>query len=98
MIFKNGSAEVERVNTALRGLGDLSLHAEVHRYRCCGRKMSEIDEDIKKLENRLWEMGHMQRDSLRRLELANARGRIQDNLIEQVAEEVHESVRRGCPT
>ena len=60
--------------------------------------MVEIDEDIKKLENRLWEMGRMQRDSLRRLELANARGRIQDFMIDQVAEEVRKFVRRRRPT
>ena len=60
--------------------------------------MAEIDEDIRKLENRLWEMGRMQHDSLRRLELANARGRIQDYMFDRVEEEVPEFVRRRRPT
>ena len=46
----------------------------------------------------MWEMGRMQRDSLRRLELAYARGRIQDAMFDRVEEEVREFVRRRRPT
>ena len=62
---------------------NLSLIAEVTRYREASRLFHLYQEEIRKIEERMWEAGQLQDASARRLEGANALYR-----VEEAAEEL----------
>ena len=87
--FKYGADERARFDNALDRIHDLSLIAEVTRYREVSRLFHLYQEEIRKIEERMWEAGQLQDASARRLEGANALYR-----IEEAAEELD---RRAVP-
>ena len=87
--FKYSADERARFNNALNRIHDLSLIAEVARYREASRLFHLYQEEIHKIEERMWEAGQLQDASARRLEGANALYR-----IEEAAEELD---RRAVP-
>ena len=80
--FKRGADNAARVNLALDFIHDLSLTAEVARFRETSRLFAQYQEDIRKIEVRMWEAGQMKDSSARRLEGANALHRIEEALVE----------------
>ena len=80
--FKNGADNVARVDLALDFIHDLSLTAEVARFRETSWLFAQYQEDIRKIEVRMWKAGQMKDSSARRLEGANALHRIEEALVE----------------
>ena len=80
--FKNGADNAARVDLALDFLHDLSLTAEVTCFCETSRLFAQYQEDIRKIEVRMWEAGQMKDSSARRLEGANALHRIEEALVE----------------
>ena len=94
--FKFGSNDFDRFESALEHIGDLSLTAEVTRYREASRLFFQYQEEIRKIEARLWEAGQLKDASGRRLEGANALYRIDEALadLDRRARVRHGNVRR----
>ena len=80
--FKHGADNAARVDLALDFLHDLSLTAEVTRFCETSRLFAQYQEDIHKIETRMWEAGQMKDSSAHRLEGANALHRIEEALVE----------------
>ena len=80
--FKLGSDDFDRFEAALEHIGDLSLTAGVTRYREASRLFFQYQEEIRKIEVRLWEAGQLKDASGRRLEGANALHRIDEALVD----------------
>ena len=80
--FKFGADDFDRFKSALEHIGDLSLTAEVTRYREASRLFFQYQEEIRKIEVRLWEAGQLKDASGRRLEGANALHRIDEALVD----------------
>ena len=80
--FKIGADNAARVDLALDFIHDLSLTAEVSRFWETSRLFTQYQEDIRKIEVRMWEAGQMKDSSARRLEGANALHRIEEALVE----------------
>ena len=80
--FKLGADNFARFNTALDFIHDLSLMAEVARYRETLHLFTQYQEDIRRLEEHMWEAGQIRDSSARRLEGANALHRIEEALVE----------------
>ena len=80
--FKYGSDDFDRFESALEHIGDLSLTAEVTRYREASRLFFQYQEEIRKIEARLWEAGQLKDSSRRRLEGANTLHRIDEALVD----------------
>ena len=77
LMFKSGTWEADGVERAMEHISDLSLVAEVHRYRCLTHELKGLEELLRKVEKRIWETGMNQTASIHRLEAANAIERIQ---------------------
>ena len=80
--FKIGADNSGRFDLALEFIHDQSLMAEVMRFRKTSSLFTQYQEDIRKLETRMWEAGQMKDASARRLEGANALHRIEEALVE----------------
>ena len=80
--FKVRANNTARIDLALDFLHDLSLTAMVSRFRETSRLFVRYQEDIHKIEVRMWEAGQMKDSSARRLEGANALHRIEEALVE----------------
>ena len=80
--FKFGADDFDRFESTLEHIGDLSLTAEVTRFRETSRLFFQYQEEIRKIENRLWEAGQLKDASGRRLEGANALHRIEEALVD----------------
>ena len=80
--FKIGADNAACFDLALDFIHDLSLMAEVSRFRETSSFFTQYQEDIRKLETRMWEAGQMKDASARRLEGANALHRIEEALVE----------------
>ena len=78
--FKYGADDFDQFESALERIGDLSLTAEVARYREASRLFFQYQEEIRKIEERLWQAGQLKDASGRRLEGANALHRIEEAL------------------
>ena len=87
--FKYSADKRAQFDNALNHIHDLSLIAEVAQYREASRLFHLSQEEIRKIEERMWEAGQLQDASARRLEGANALYR-----IEEAAEELD---RRAVP-
>ena len=75
--FKYGADERARFDNALDRIHDLSLIAEVTRFHEASHLFHMYQEEIRKVEERMWEAGQLQDASARRLEGANALDRIE---------------------
>ena len=80
--FKIGADEKARFDNALKYIHDLSLTAEVARFREASRLFFTYQEEIRKIEEHMWEAGQLKDASARRLEGANALSRIKAALQE----------------
>ena len=80
--FKAGADNAARIDLALDFLHDLSLTAEVSRFCETSWLFAQYQQDIHKIEVRMWEAGQMKDSSARRLEGANALHRIKEALVE----------------
>ena len=80
--FKFGADDFDRFESVLEHIGDLSLTAEVTRYREASRLFFQYQEEICKIEVRLWEAGQLKDASGRRLEGANVLHRIEEALAD----------------
>ena len=80
--FKYGADDFDRFKFTLEHIGDLSLTAEVMRYREASRLFFQYQEEICKIEERLWQAGQLKDASGRRLEGANALHRIEEALLD----------------
>jgi hypothetical protein len=92
IVFKPGFEGAACIDAALNCIDDMALKAEVHRYCAMCMTMAMLHIEIKKLEQRLFEAGLKQKASVRRLELANAMGRIEDEIQEHTEREVVRNV------
>ena len=79
--FKISADNSARFDLALNFIHDLSLTAEVSHFRETLHLFTQYQEDIRKLEVRMWEAGQMKDTSARRLEGANALHRIEEALV-----------------
>ena len=75
--FKCGADERAWFDNTLEHIHDLSLTAKVARFREVSRLFSMYQEEIRKIEERMWEAGQLKDRSARRLEGANALDRIE---------------------
>ena len=80
--FKIGADNSTRFDLALNFIHDLSLTAEVSRFRKTSSLFAQYQEDICKIEPRMWEAGQMKDASACRLEGANTLHRIEEALVE----------------
>ena len=80
--FKVGADNATHVNLALDFIHDLSLTAKVSHFRETSCLFFQYQDDIRKLEVRMWEARQMKDSSARRLEGANALHRIEEALVE----------------
>ena len=80
--FKFGADDFDRFESALEHIGDLSLTAEVTRYREASRLFFQYQEDIHKIKVCMCEAGQLKDASGHRLEGANALHRIEEALVD----------------
>ena len=80
--FKYGADDFYRFESALEHIGDLSLTAEVTRYREASRLFFQYQEEIRKIEEHLWQAGQLKDASGHRLEGANTLHRIEEALVD----------------
>ena len=66
-----------KFDAALEFLHDQSLTAEVKRFRECSLLTTHFQQEIPKIEERMWEAGQLKDTCIRRLEAANALSRIE---------------------
>jgi hypothetical protein len=70
----------EEIDDAIARLRDRSLEAEVHRFRATERRIQTCNDEIQRLEDRMFDLTMMRSGCVRRLELANAIERIEGEL------------------
>ena len=80
--FKYRADDFDRFESALEHIGDLSLTAEVVRYCEASRLFFQYQEEIRKIEECLWQAGQLKDASGRRLEGANTLHRIEEALVD----------------
>ncbi len=88
----------EQMDRMLRRLNDPSLVAEVHRFHIMTQELARLEEAIAEGEDRWGELAAMQCRTIRRLEMADAINRIQDQdegLVDDVLRSAGESSQRG---
>ena len=100
--FKISSDEKARFDNALEYIHDLSLTTEVARFREASRLFFTYQEEIRKIEEHMWEAGQLKDASARRLDVANALSRIEAALQEldhrMAMRREHVRTERGCST
>ena len=80
--FKFGADDFDRFELALEHISDLSLTAEVTRYHEASCLFFQYQEEIRKIEECMWQAGQLKDASGRRLEGANALHRIEEALVD----------------
>ena len=80
--FKFGADDFDRFESALEHISDLSLTAEVTCYRKASCLFFQFQEEICKIEVRMWEASQLKDASGRRLEGANTLHRIEEALVD----------------
>ena len=98
--FKISTDNSARFDIALNFIHDLSLMAEVSRFRETSSLFTQYQEDICKIETRMWEARQMKDASARRLEGASALHRIKVALVEINRRQQRRQplMERGCST
>ena len=96
VLFTEAFEDRARVDRCLDSLHDLSLSAEVHRYRLADREQQRLNQRIDDLIAALGEVQGKVAGSRRRLEMANALERIEDEAGTMVDYELtKKKTRRG---
>ena len=80
--FKYGADNFNQFESTLKHIGNLSLTAEVMRYREASCLFFQYQEEIHKIEDRLWQAGQLKDTSGCRLEGANVLYRIDEALVD----------------
>ena len=80
--FKYSTDDFDWFESDLKHISDLSLTAEVMRYRKASRLFFQYQEDIHKIKECLWQAGQLKDASGHRLEGANALHRIEEALVD----------------
>ena len=80
--FKFSADDFDRFESPLEHIGDLSLTAEVTRYHEASRLFFQYQEEVRKVEDRMWQAGQLKDASGRRLEGANVLHRIEEALVD----------------
>ena len=100
--FKISADEKVHFDNALEYIHDLSLTVEVERFREASHLFFVYQEEIRKIEERMWEAGQLKDASARRLEGANTLNRIEAALQEldhrMALREEHVCMECGHPT
>ena len=100
--FKYGANEQAQFNNALEHIHDLSLTAEVTHFREASCLFFIYQEEVRKIEERMWEAGQLKDASAQRLEGANALDRIEAAAEEldrrAVPRQEHTRTEHGCST
>ncbi len=76
--LKLGAEGQDQTDRMIRRLNDPSLTAEVHRFRVMAQELGRLEEAIAESEDRWGEIAGMHCRTIRRLEMADALARIQD--------------------
>ena len=77
----SGGSSTVLTEATLEHIGDLSLTAKVTCYRKASHLFFQYQEEIRKIEERLWQAGQLKDASGHRLEGANALHRIEEALV-----------------
>ena len=80
--FKYSADDFDRFESALEHISDLSLTAKVARYREASCLFFQYQEEICKIEERLWQAGQLKDASGHRLKGANVLHRIEEALVD----------------
>ena len=80
--FKYSADNFDQFESALKHISNLSLATEVTRYCEASCLFFQYQEEIRKIEERLWQAGQLKDTSGRRLEGANALHRIEEVLVD----------------
>ena len=98
--FKFSADDKDCFDTALEFIHDISLTAKVTHYHKTSCLFFTYQEEIRKLEEHMWEAGQLKDASGHRLEGANAIHRIEEALLEmnQRSEVRHGLMEHGCST
>ena len=80
--FKFSADDFDWFESALEHISDLSLTAEVTRYREASHIFFQYQEEIHKIEVHMWQAGQLKDASGRRLEGANTLHRIEEALVD----------------
>ena len=95
--FKFGADNFDQFESTLEHIGDLSLTAKVMRYCEASRLFFQFQEEIRKIEEHMWQTGQLMDASGRRLEGANALHRIEEALmdLDRISRVCHGNTRRS---
>jgi len=96
--LKLGAEGQDQTDRMVRRLNDPSLTAEVHRFRTMAQELERVEDAITENEDRWGELAAMHCKMIRRLEMADALARIQDQndgLVDDALRVTAETVRRG---
>ncbi len=99
--LKLGAEGQDQTNRMIRRLNDPSLKAEVHRFHAMAQELGRLEEAIAESEDRWGEIASMHCHTIRRLEMADALARIQDQddgLVDNALRMVGVDERRGRRT
>ncbi len=97
-VLKIGAEGQDQMDRMIRCLNDPSLEAEVHRFRMMAQELEWVEAAITEGEDRWGELAGMHCKMIRRLEMADALLRIQDQnegLVDDILRIVGEDERRG---
>ncbi len=76
--LKLGAEGQDQTDRMIRRLNNPSLEAEVHQFRVMAQELGRLEEAIAESEDRWGEIAGMHCRTIRRLEMADALARIQD--------------------
>jgi len=76
--LKIGAEGQDQMDRMIRRLNDPSLAAEVHQFRVMAQKLERLEESIAESKDRWGELAGQHCRTIRRLEMADALARIQD--------------------
>ncbi len=96
--LKLGAEGQDQTDRMIRRLNNPSLEAEVHRFRVMAQELGRLEEAIAESEDRWGEIAGMHCRTIRRLEMANALARIQDQdegLVDDALRTVGKDEQRG---
>jgi len=96
--LKLGAEGQDQTDRMIRRLNDPSLEAEVHRFRMMAQELGQLEEAIAASEDKWGELAGMHCRTIRRLEMADALARIQDQddgLVDDALRMVGKDRQRG---
>ncbi len=99
--LKLGAEGQDQTDRMIRRLNNPSLEAEVHRFRVMAQELGRLEEAIAESKDRWGEIAGMHCRTIRRLEMADALARIQDQdngLVDDALRMVGKDAQRGRRT